>query len=76
MAIDMHAHYLPPPLADMLRVRKFLPRIETISEGKELFHRPFGTTDFDPAHYCVATIRRCPGESRVVRVARESRLSA
>ena len=50
MAIDMHAHYLPPPLADMLRARKFLPRIETIAEGNELFHRPFGTTDFDPAY--------------------------
>lgn len=50
MAIDMHAHYLPPALADMLRARKYLPRIEMVSEGKELFHRPFGTTDFDPAY--------------------------
>jgi predicted TIM-barrel fold metal-dependent hydrolase len=50
MAIDMHAHYLPPALADMLRERKYLPRIERVADGKELFHRPFGTTDFDPAY--------------------------
>jgi predicted TIM-barrel fold metal-dependent hydrolase len=49
-AIDMHAHYLPPELADLLRARKFLPRIESTGEGRELFHRPFGTTDFDPAY--------------------------
>jgi hypothetical protein len=46
----MHAHYLPPELADMLRAGKYLPRIEKVSDGKELFHRPFGTTDFDPAY--------------------------
>ncbi len=46
----MHAHYLPPALADRLRERKFLPRIERVSASQELFHRPFGTTDFDPAY--------------------------
>jgi len=50
MTIDMHAHYLPPALADMLRTRKYLPRIEKVADGHELFHRPFGTTDFDPAY--------------------------
>ena len=50
MAIDMHAHYLPPAVADILRTRKYLPRIEKVSDGHELFHRPFGTTDFDPAY--------------------------
>lgn len=50
MAIDMHAHYLPPALADMLRERKYLPRIERLTDGSELFHRPFGTTDFDTAY--------------------------
>lgn len=50
MAIDMHAHYLPPALADMLRERKYLPRIERLADGNELFHRPFGTTSFDTAY--------------------------
>ena len=50
MPIDMHAHYLPPPLTDMLRERKYRPRIETTANGAELFHRPFGTTDFDPSY--------------------------
>lgn len=50
MAIDMHAHYLPPALADMLRERKYLPRIERLQDGTELFHRPFGTTGFDTAY--------------------------
>jgi predicted TIM-barrel fold metal-dependent hydrolase len=50
MAIDMHAHFLPPELADMLRARQYLPRIEKLSNGTELFHRPFGTTPFDPSY--------------------------
>ena len=50
MPIDMHAHYLPPALTDMLRERRYLPRIESVADGSELFHRPFGTTEFDPAY--------------------------
>jgi predicted TIM-barrel fold metal-dependent hydrolase len=50
MIIDMHAHYLPPALTDMLRERRYLPRIESVPDRGELFHRPFGTTDFDPAY--------------------------
>jgi len=50
MPIDMHAHYLPPPLTELLRARKYLPRIETKADGTGLFHRPFGTTDFDPSY--------------------------
>jgi predicted TIM-barrel fold metal-dependent hydrolase len=50
MAIDMHAHFLPPELADMLRARQYLPRIERLPDGRELFHRPFGTTPFDPSY--------------------------
>ena len=49
MAIDMHAHFLPPELAEMLRARRYLPRIEKQPNGGELFHRPFGTTPFDPS---------------------------
>lgn len=50
MPIDMHAHFLPPALTDTLRTRKYLPRIETRADGTELFHRPFGTTEFDPSY--------------------------
>ena len=50
MAIDMHAHFLPPALPDMLRARQYLPRIERLPDGKELFHRPFGTTPFNPSY--------------------------
>jgi predicted TIM-barrel fold metal-dependent hydrolase len=50
MAIDMHAHFLPPALADMLRARQYLPRIERLPDGRELFHRPFGTTPFNPSY--------------------------
>jgi predicted TIM-barrel fold metal-dependent hydrolase len=50
MPVDMHAHFLPPALTDMLRERRYLPRIETAADGVELFHRPFGTTDFDPSY--------------------------
>ena len=50
MVIDMHAHFLPPALADALRTREFLPRIEAGPDGKEVFHRPFGTTPFDPSY--------------------------
>ncbi|NOX68690.1 MAG: amidohydrolase family protein [Gammaproteobacteria bacterium] len=50
MAIDMHAHFLPPALADNLRTREFLPRIESGQDGQEVFYRPFGTTPFDPSY--------------------------
>jgi len=50
MAIDMHAHFLPPELAEAMRGRKYLPRIEAGENGQEIFHRPFGTTPFDPSY--------------------------
>jgi predicted TIM-barrel fold metal-dependent hydrolase len=50
MAIDMHAHYLPPDMADMLRKRKNPPRLEQVSQGIEKFHRPQGSYDFNPAY--------------------------
>lgn len=45
MTIDCHAHWIPPPLADALRRRRAVPRIEATPTGERFFsyqgNRPF-----------------------------------
>lgn len=53
MAIDLHAHYLPPTLVARLRERTAVPRIEVTGAGERLV-MPIGTLSFseqyvDPA---------------------------
>jgi len=47
-AIDLHAHWVPPALAQSLRQRKgLIPRIEAKAGGGERLVMPIGTLDFD-----------------------------
>ncbi len=50
MAIDLHAHYVPRDVADLLRARTAAPFIESLPEGGERFHMPVGVLDFTPAY--------------------------
>lgn len=48
MAIDLHAHYVPPALAARLRERAAAPRIEATGSGERLV-MPVGTLAFSPS---------------------------
>jgi len=43
MTIDMHAHWRPPEMADALRARTELPRIERDADGEEVLTGPRGS---------------------------------
>ena len=50
MTTDLHAHYVPPPVADFLRARRMIPRIETLADGSEQLLIPGGSLVFDSAY--------------------------
>lgn len=50
MAIDLHTHYLPEPVADMMRARTNAPFISAGDEG-EIFHMPNGTLAINAAYH-------------------------
>lgn len=55
MAIDLHAHWVPPGVARALRGRQGLvPRIEALPAGGERLVMPIGTLAFDAGHVDVA----------------------
>lgn len=47
MTIDFHAHWLPPPLADALKLRQTPPRID--AKARKL-HMPVGPLPFDSSY--------------------------
>jgi predicted TIM-barrel fold metal-dependent hydrolase len=50
-AIDMHAHWLPPDLAQALRLRQGqVPRLEVLADGAERLVMPIGTLRFSEGH--------------------------
>ncbi|RYZ03830.1 MAG: amidohydrolase [Comamonadaceae bacterium] len=50
-AVDLHAHWVPPALADLLRAREgAVPRIERLATGGERLVMPIGTLGFDASH--------------------------
>jgi predicted TIM-barrel fold metal-dependent hydrolase len=46
MSIDCHAHWIPPKLAELLRSRQAVPRIERVEDG-ERFVGSYGSRPFD-----------------------------
>ena len=50
MTTDFHAHYVPLPVADFLRARRTIPRIETLADGSERLLMPAGSLVFDSAY--------------------------
>lgn len=50
MTIDMHAHYLPPDLVDMLRKRTQPPHIKQTSPSAETLYRHYTSYHFDPLY--------------------------
>ena len=50
MVTDLHAHYVPPPVAAFLRARRGVPRIETLPDGSERLVMPVGSLVFDKAY--------------------------
>jgi hypothetical protein len=42
MTIDMHSHWSPPALIELLRARSEIPFIETNNEGVEILKHPRG----------------------------------
>lgn len=51
LAIDLHAHWVPPALARMLRARSgAVPRIEPVAAGGERLVMPIGTLAFHPQY--------------------------
>ena len=50
-AIDMHAHWVPPVVANALRQRHGnVPRIETLPDSTERLVMPIGTLNFNDGH--------------------------
>jgi predicted TIM-barrel fold metal-dependent hydrolase len=50
-AIDLHAHWVPPQLAQALRQRQGqVPRLDVLPDGAERLVMPIGTLSFDEAH--------------------------
>ena len=50
-AIDLHAHWVPPQLAQALRKRQGqVPRLEVLADGSERLVMPIGTLSFSDAH--------------------------
>jgi predicted TIM-barrel fold metal-dependent hydrolase len=54
MAIDLHAHYVPPKLAEALRQRRAAPLISREADGAELYHMPVGPLPFTTAYTDIA----------------------
>lgn len=50
MVIDLHAHYVPPELAELLRARTRAPRIERLPAANEVFHLPIGSLSFSSGY--------------------------
>ena len=50
MTIDMHAHYLPPDLVNMLRERTQPPHIKQTSPAAETLYRHYTSYNFDPLY--------------------------
>jgi len=50
MAIDLHTHYLPEPVAEMMRARTQAPFISKGDDG-ETFHMPNGTLAIDAGYF-------------------------
>lgn len=50
MTIDMHAHFLPPNVVQMMRKRDMPPRIERDSTGVDRIHRAQGMFKFNPVY--------------------------
>lgn len=46
IATDLHAHFVPPAVAALLRQRRTAPRIETLADGSEQLLRPIGSMLF------------------------------
>jgi len=46
MTIDMHAHFVPEPMAEVLRKRRDAPWIEAMPDGTERIHLPIGALEF------------------------------
>lgn len=50
-AIDLHAHWVPPQLAQALRQRQGqVPRLDALTDGAERLIMPIGTLSFSQAH--------------------------
>ncbi len=50
-AIDLHAHWVPPQLAQALRKRQGqVPRLDVLADGSERLVMPIGTLSFCEAH--------------------------
>ncbi len=50
MIVDLHAHYVPPELAQYLRARTRAPRIERLPGGSEVLHMPIGSLSFSSGY--------------------------
>ena len=50
MVIDLHAHYVPPELAQHLRARTQAPRIERLPAGGEVLHLPISSLSFSSGY--------------------------
>jgi predicted TIM-barrel fold metal-dependent hydrolase len=46
LTIDMHAHFVPAPMAEVLRKRRDAPWIEAMPRGTERIHLPVGALEF------------------------------
>ncbi len=51
MAVDLHTHYLPEPVADMMRARNQAPFISADADGGEIFHMPNGALAINANYY-------------------------
>ncbi|MEE2760675.1 MAG: amidohydrolase family protein, partial [Pseudomonadota bacterium] len=51
MAFDLHTHYLPEPVAEMLRARNQAPAIRPGDRAGEIFQMPGGTLNIDNAYW-------------------------
>jgi predicted TIM-barrel fold metal-dependent hydrolase len=55
-SIDLHAHWVPPPLAERLRERVTVPRLQRSAYGGERLLMPIGTLSFSE-HYVDPALR-------------------
>jgi len=51
MAIDLHTHYLPEPVVEMLRARNQAPAIRPVDGSGEIFQMPGGTLNIDTTYW-------------------------
>ncbi len=67
-AVDLHAHWVPPALAQALRLRKgLIPRIEPRPGGGERLVMPIGTLDFDERYIDITLRLACMAETGIAR---------